>query len=64
MGTSASMFALHSHLMDRQGPDRDLFFGDKPYEFRIETQLHPEEQLSALTCTAWKKLFKETFGTD
>jgi len=61
MGTSPSMFALHSHLMDRQGPDRDLFFGNKDYEFRIETQMHPDEELNSLTCAAWKKLFKETF---
>jgi len=26
MGTSPSMFHLHSHLMDRSGPDRGIFF--------------------------------------
>jgi len=26
MGTSPSMFKLHAHLMDRQGPDRKIFF--------------------------------------
>jgi len=58
MGTSPSMFALHSHLMNREGPDRELFFGDREYEFRIETGLHSDETLISLTCVAWKKIFK------
>jgi len=63
MGTSPSMFKLHEHQMDRAGPDRNIFFGDGEYEFRIETEASDVEAMTKLLCPEWKQLFAETFGS-
>jgi len=62
MGTSPSMFKLHLNdgFMDRQGPERNLFFGDGPYEFRIEEALSKDEDMWKLVCSDWKILFNAT----
>ncbi len=63
MGTSPSMFKLHATTkMDRQGPDRDIFFGNGVYEFRIETEEGEAEEMNRLLCPEWRHLFEETFN--
>lgn len=64
MGTSPSMFKLHISNMDRRGPERDLFFGDGKYEFRIETEEGDPAQMNHLLCDDWKHLFAECFGSN
>jgi len=61
MGTSPSMFKLHLNdgKMDRQGPDRHLFFGDGAYEFRIEEKPLEEDVQWNMLGTAWRHLFNE-----
>jgi len=64
MGTSPAMFKLHDNqvTMDRLGPDRPLFFGDSPFEFRIETKELESEKLWELMHGPWKHLFYDMFG--
>jgi hypothetical protein len=64
MGTSSAMFKLHDNIvaMDRKGPDREIFFGDKPFEFRIETAEKDDVNLWNLMFGPWKSLFYEMFG--
>eukprot|EP01126_Amoeba_proteus_P000652 TRINITY_DN10181_c0_g2_i1.p1 TRINITY_DN10181_c0_g2~~TRINITY_DN10181_c0_g2_i1.p1 ORF type:complete len:339 (-),score=65.66 TRINITY_DN10181_c0_g2_i1:105-1121(-) len=61
MGTSPAMFALNQSdgLMDRQGADRNIFFGDGTYEFRLEEKPVDEKEVWGLLCTEWKRLFNE-----
>jgi len=61
MGTSPAMFQLHINdgKMDRQGTDRNLFFGDGAYEFRIEDKPVSEELQWKMLGTPWKNLFNE-----
>jgi len=62
MGTSPSMFKLHQNdgKMDRQGIDRNLFFGDGAYEFRIEDKPLEEEVQWNMLGSPWRHLFNET----
>jgi len=64
MSTSPAMFNLHNDvlLMDCKGPDRNIFFGDGAFEFRIETHEIDGEILWSLMKGPWKHLFYETFG--